>query len=92
MAMQIINIMRKAFLSNGIDLWVKAYEITVVSASSGILEFCTDTLSIDGLKKKMSTLKTLNDIYRTVFAADFDKAQNNFIESLAAYSIICYIL
>lgn len=70
--MQIINIMKNAFKSRGVDLWVKAYEITVVSASSGILEFCTDTLSIDGLKKKMSTLKTLNDIYRSVFASNFD--------------------
>jgi phosphatidylinositol 4-kinase len=76
MAMQIINLISEVFKKerNTMDMWVKAYEITVVSASSGILEFCTDTLSIDGLKKKMSTFKTLNDIYRTVFSNNFAEA------------------
>jgi len=74
--MQIISLIKEAFHreKNSMDLWVKAYEITVVSASSGVLEFCTDTLSIDGLKKKMATFKTLNDIYRSVFSNNFAEA------------------
>ena len=45
--------MRDIFEENGVSVYIKPYEIIVVSASSGILEFCADTLSIDGLKKKM---------------------------------------
>lgn len=48
-------------------MYVKAYEIIVVSASSGLLEFCSDTISIDGLKKKYPACKSLMHIYKEIF-------------------------
>jgi phosphatidylinositol 4-kinase len=48
-------------------MYVKAYEIIVVSASSGILEFCADTISIDALKKKYPACKSLVHIYKEIF-------------------------
>ena len=67
MTMQIIYKMYQAFQSHGLDMYVKAYEIIVVSASSGILEFCADTFSIDGLKKKYPACKSLVHIYKEIF-------------------------
>ncbi|CAK67262.1 unnamed protein product (macronuclear) [Paramecium tetraurelia] len=92
MTMQIIHKMYQAFQSHGLDMYVKAYEIIVVSASSGILEFCADTISIDGLKKKYPACKSLVHIYKEIFQQDFEEAQMRFIQSLASYSIISYLL
>ncbi len=51
--MQIINKMKDLFDEHEVGIYLKPYEIIVTSANSGILEFCSDTLSIDGLKKKL---------------------------------------
>ena len=59
---------------------------------SNIIGFVTNTNAIDGLKKKFLHLKTLLMLYKELFGDDFDKAQRRFIESLAGYSIICYLL
>ncbi len=48
-------------------------------------------MSIDAMKKKFPG-KTLLQIYKQVFEFEFEEAQKNFIESLAAYSLICYLL
>jgi phosphatidylinositol kinase/protein kinase (PI-3 family) len=47
---------------------------------------------MDGLKKKYKNFKSLLDFYKNVFDKNFTKAQANFIESMAAYSIFCYFL
>lgn len=55
-------------------------------------EFLPNTYSIDGLKKKMPMFTTLADFYKDYYGKNFPTAQNNFIESLAGYSIVCYLL
>jgi phosphatidylinositol 4-kinase len=57
-----------------------------------IIGFVTDTHSIDYIKKKYPADKSLVQFYKNVFGDNFDRAQRNFIESLAGYSIICYLL
>lgn len=79
MTMQIIRKMNQAFEDKGLSLSVKAYEIIVVSSSSGLLEFCADTISIDGLKKKYPACKSLVQIYKEIFQQDYEEAQKNFI-------------
>ena len=90
--MQVIQIVQETWSHSKLDLWVRPYEIIVTSAQSGVLEFCTDTLSIDGLKKKMTHFKTLDEIFANVFAHNLEQSQLNFTRSLVGYSIICYIL
>lgn len=51
-----------------------------------------NTLSIDALKKSVPNFKNLNDFYRRTFEDYFEEAQKNFIESLAGYSFVCFIL
>lgn len=58
-------------------------------------EFIPNTMSVDHLKKyylekKKST--NLFDIYLEIFGIHFEEAQKNFVESLAAYSVVCYLL
>eukprot|EP01016_Furgasonia_blochmanni_P014100 TRINITY_DN1729_c0_g1_i4.p1 TRINITY_DN1729_c0_g1~~TRINITY_DN1729_c0_g1_i4.p1 ORF type:complete len:311 (-),score=49.88 TRINITY_DN1729_c0_g1_i4:93-1025(-) len=68
------------------------YDIIVTSANSGLLGFVTDSHAIDYIKKKYPAERSLYQFYKTVFGDNFDRAQRNFIESLAGYSIICYLL
>ena len=59
--------------------------------NSSYLEFISDSISLDGLKKKYPG-SSLREIYQTIFTINFEEAQKNFVESLAAYSVITYLL
>lgn len=90
-AMQIIQIFRDIFVKEGAGLFVRPYEIIVTGQDNGVLEFCTDSISIDGMKKKYKGMN-LSSIFKLIYGYGFEEAQKNFTESLAAYSIIAYIL
>lgn len=90
-AMQLIKKFRDIFVTEGTSLFVHPYEIIVTGHDSGVLEFVTDSISIDGLKKKYKGL-TLSQIFKELFADGYIEAQKNFTESLAAYSLITYVL
>ena len=93
LAMQMIKLFNEIFKKAQISLKIHPYEILITSSSSGLLEFLSNTSSIDGIKKAMVTKsKNLNLFYRKYFNDDFEEAQKNFVESLAAYSLICYYL
>ena len=92
LAMQMIKLFNDIFQKAQIPLKLHPYEILITSSSSGLLEFLSNTSSIDGIKKAMATeSKNLNLFYRKYFN-DFEEAQQNFVKSLAAYSLICYYL
>ena len=92
LAMQMIKLFNEIFQKAQIPLKLHPYEILITSSSSGLLEFLSNTSSIDGIKKAMATeSKNLNLFYRKYFN-DFEEAQQNFVKSLAAYSLICYYL
>ena len=90
--MQLIKKFNEIFLKAEIPLKLHPYEILITSASSGLLEFLTNTNSIDGVKKKLPKNWNLNKLYRNFFRENFEEAQKNFAENLAAYSLICYYL
>lgn len=77
---------------NNLPIFLRPYEIFVTSASSGFIEFIPDTCSIDYLKKKFPTTEwTLHTFFQRYYGEGFDQAQKNFAESLAGYSIFCYL-
>ena len=90
LAMQLIKIMQDIFNKSKVNLYLRTYEIIITSQTSGLIEFIPDALSIDSLKKKTGT--DLYSFYRDFFLHHFKEAQKNFIESLAAYSLVTYIL
>ncbi len=95
MAMQIIKRFDEIFKAAKIPLRLRPYEILITSSSSGLIEFLPNTNSIDGCKKKFTKVHQnwdLNDFYRAFFGQSFEEAQKNFVESLAAYSITCYLM
>jgi len=60
------------------------------------MEVVGDAMSLHGLKGKMGLNSTLGDYFVRQFggkkSARFKKAQDNYCRSLAAYSLVCYIL
>ena len=59
-----------------------------------MIEFIPDTTSIDALKKKFPRDKgwTLRTFFEKYFRNNFEEAQKNFVESLAGYSLFCYVM
>ena len=57
--MQLIIKMKNIWKEDGLELWVRSYEIIVISSDSGLIEFIPDTVSIDALKKKTGADTTL---------------------------------
>lgn len=82
--------MNDIFLKSNTPLRLRPYEILVTSASSGIIEFLPNTSSIDGIKKNYD--QNLYAFYKNSFKHLFLEAQKKFTCSLAAYSIVCYLL
>jgi phosphatidylinositol 4-kinase len=92
MTMQLIKRFDEVFTRAGIQLKLRPYEILITSPSSGLIEFIPNTISIDSLKKNLPEDLNLNLFFRNFFTDNFEEAQKNFAQSLAAYSLITYII
>lgn len=88
--MQIMRLFADLFASENSNLILKPYDIVVTSKDSGFLEFVADSFSIDQVKKDLDS--DLNKNFRELFKSNLRRAQMNFVRSLAAYSIFCYLL
>ena len=89
-AMQLIQKFEQIWKEAGLSLRVRSYDILVTSDDSGIIECVVDTYSIDGVKKKAK--KYLRQFFLDTYGFSFGEAQKNFMDSLAAYCLICYFL
>ena len=72
--------------------------ILAVTPTSGLIEAVPDTVSLHALKKKDPSFTTLSDFFLRHFGRGdpnsrrLRAAKKNFVRSLAAYSIVCYIM
>lgn len=96
--MQLIELSAEAFKTAGLDLWVHPYEIVATGCSTGIIECVRNAMSFDSLKKRpgYSTDGLVGHFQRmTEIAADpfkaLNEAKQNFVSSLAAYSLMSYL-
>lgn len=97
--MQLIVLCAEAFKTAGLDnLWVHPYEIVATGRSTGIIECVRNAMSFDSLKKRpgYSTDGLVGHFQRmTEIAADpfkaLGEAKQNFVSSLAAYSLMSYL-
>jgi phosphatidylinositol 4-kinase len=93
MTMQLIKKYDEIFKNENIPLKLHPYEILITSNSSGLIEFLPDTISFDALKKNLLEKNiTFLDFFKQHFGDDFEECQKNFAESLAGYSLVCYLL
>ena len=96
-ATQLINEFHQIFRLEKVDCWLNTYEIISTGHDSGLVEMVNDSLSLDQLKHKLNNL-SLHDFYLYYWgnghidSPEYKKAMNNYVESLAGYSLICYFL
>lgn len=108
LACQLIEAMNKAWTDAKVGTWVKKMRILITSENTGLVETITNGLSIHSIKKALTsatmaagenpkgTIASLSDHFSKTFGEPGSQKHNCalecFVRSLAAYSIISYIL
>ncbi|KAF9954153.1 Phosphatidylinositol 4-kinase pik1alpha (PI4-kinase)(PtdIns-4-kinase) [Mortierella alpina] len=104
LACQLIREMGWIWERAKVDVWITYMRILVTSDNSGLIETVRNTISIHSIKKdayarrlnEVGVVFTLYDYFQQKFgdpaSERFTKAQDNFMRSLAAYSVITYVL
>lgn len=95
MAAQLIYKMASILARERCPVWLCPYEILALTDSGGIIEAIPDTISLDSLKRNDPNFTNLRDFFHSYYGedtTDLASAKANFVESLAAYSMVCFLL
>ena len=96
-ATQLINEFYQIFKLENTGCWLNTYEIISTGKNCGLVEMVNNSLSLDQLKQKTNHI-SLKDFYINYYgngnveSPSLKKAMNNFVSSLAGYSLVCYFL
>jgi hypothetical protein len=95
-ATQLINEFNQIFKLEKVECWVNTYEILATGNNCGIIEVVPNAISLDQLIRKFKNYSGLNNFYQTYFGPTnsdkYKRALDNFISSVAGYSLVCYFL
>lgn len=96
-AMQLISQIDQIFKIKRLPLWLRTYEILATGPNCGLIEFISDSMSIDEIHKREEGASLLDYFViqhgrGKIKSKKFKRAQKNFCYSLAAYSLVQYIL
>ena len=91
-----IGYYQRMFARAALPLWLRPYRILSLSRDSGLIELVHDATSIDRLKKGERYPGTLRGhferTYGPVGTRGFAVARRKFLNSLAGYAVVCYLL
>ena len=96
-ATQLINEFYQIFKLENTGCWLNTYEIISTGNDAGLVEMVNDSVSLDQLKQKIHQA-SLHNFYLynygngDVNSIGYKKAMNNYVASLAGYSLVCYFL
>ena len=96
-ATQLINEFFQIFKLEKTGCWLNTYEIISTGNDAGLVEMVNDSVSLDQLKQKIHHA-SLHDFYLYNYgngdtnSIGYKNAMNNYIASLAGYSLVCYFL
>jgi phosphatidylinositol kinase/protein kinase (PI-3 family) len=107
-ACQLIQVCSKIWESADVPVWIKNMRILVTGESSGLIETITNGVSLHSLKRSLTLasiaagtnprkrIASLKDHFLRAFGEEgteaYDKGVDAFVRSLAAYSMISYVL
>jgi phosphatidylinositol 4-kinase len=107
-ACQLIQVCSKIWQDTDVPVWTKRMRILVTGESSGLIETITNGVSLHSLKRSLTLasiaagtnprkrIATLKDHFVKTFgepeSESYTAGVDAFTRSLAAYSIICYVL
>ncbi|PIA47664.1 hypothetical protein AQUCO_01400343v1 [Aquilegia coerulea] len=95
LAVQLVSHFYDIFQEAGLPLWLRPYEVLVTSSYTALIETIPDTASIHSIKSRFPSIASLRDFFVAKYqenSPSFKLAQRNFVESMAGYSILCYLL
>eukprot|EP01127_Copromyxa_protea_P019923 TRINITY_DN6561_c0_g1_i2.p1 TRINITY_DN6561_c0_g1~~TRINITY_DN6561_c0_g1_i2.p1 ORF type:complete len:437 (-),score=96.84 TRINITY_DN6561_c0_g1_i2:41-1351(-) len=94
-ALQMITQFHRIFTEAKLPLFVKPYDILVLSPVTCLIETVTNSMSLHQLKKEHNGISLSEYFAQKSGGTETRKYKNfqcNFIDSVAAYSLICYIM
>ncbi|GBE82149.1 Phosphatidylinositol 4-kinase stt4 [Sparassis crispa] len=94
LALQVIAMFKNVFHSVGLTLYLYPYRVTATAPGCGVIDVVPNATSRDemGRAKVNDLLDFFIAKYGGEDTVEFQKARLNFIQSMAAYSVVCYIL
>jgi len=94
LALQMISAFRGIFHSVGLDVFVYPYRVTATAPGCGVLDVLPNSISRDMLGREQ--VNGLYEYFVSKYGSEdsvrFQEARNNFVKSMAAYSLISYLL
>lgn len=94
LALQMIAAFRGIFHHVGLDAYVFPYRVTATAPGCGVIDVLPNSISRDMLGRE--TVNGLYDYFVSKYGGEqsirFQEARSNFVKSMAAYSVISYLL
>ncbi|KAI7278455.1 phosphatidylinositol 3 [Hortaea werneckii] len=94
LALQLIAAFRGIFNNVGLDAFVFPYRVTATAPGCGVIDVLPNSISRDMLGRE--AVNGLYDYFVSKYGSEdsirFQEARSNFVKSMAAYSIISYLL
>ncbi|CAL5867762.1 uncharacterized protein PFLUO_LOCUS1982 [Penicillium psychrofluorescens] len=94
LALQMIAAFRSIFSSVGLDVWLFPYRVTSTAPGCGVIDVLPNSISRDMLGRE--AVNGLYDYFVSKYGGEdsirFQEARTNFVKSMAAYSVITYLL
>lgn len=94
LALQMIAAFRGIFNSVGLDVYVFPYRVTATAPGCGVIDVLPNSISRDMLGRE--AVNGLHDYFITKYGGEhsirYQEARSEFVKSMAAYSVISYLL
>ncbi|RMZ78135.1 hypothetical protein DV738_g4014, partial [Chaetothyriales sp. CBS 135597] len=94
LALQMIAAFRGIFNSVGLDVYVYPYRVTATAPGCGVIDVLPNSISRDMIGRE--SVNALHDYFITKYGGEhsvrYQEARSEFIKSMAAYSVISYLL
>ncbi|CAF3592439.1 unnamed protein product [Fusarium graminearum] len=94
LALQMIAAFRGIFHDVGLDVYVFPYRVTATAPGCGVIDVLPNSISRDMLGRE--AVNGLYDYFISKYGNEnslrFQRARSNFVKSMAAYSVISYLL
>ena len=94
LALQMIAAFRGIFHQVGLDVYVYPYRVTATAPGCGVIDVLPNSISRDMVGRE--AVNGLYDYFVSKYGGDesirFQEARSNFVKSMAAYSVVSYLL
>ncbi|CCK72077.1 1-phosphatidylinositol 4-kinase STT4 KNAG_0I02930 [Huiozyma naganishii CBS 8797] len=94
LALQLISLFRTIWSTIGLDVYVFPYRVTATAPGCGVIDVLPNSISRDMLGRE--AVNGLYEYFTSKFgpesSIEYQNARNNFVKSLAGYSVISYLL